>query len=927
MAQSVLVHPSAFATFLLCRDTLHMAGPTLDIILTHERTDFDALASLLGASLLFPEAIPVLPRQMNRNVRDFLALYKNHFRFVAPDDAPRGKVRRAILVDTRAANSPKGTQADTEYIVIDHHTALAEQKLMSEARKLLPQAHELWCGATGANTTLLVEKLIEHTIDVTPVEATLLALGIYEDTGNLTYASTTSRDAAALAWLLEPARGVNLSEVNEFLHHPVTAEQRQLLQVLMDACEFLEIEGHSIIITMAHAPAFNDELSTLAARLRDFHEPDALFLLVDLGDMVQVVARSTTDAIDVGRIAQALGGGGHNRAAAAHMRDVRLESVRTQIEHLIRTHARVALTVGQIMSGGRPHMLEPDMSIAAADELMRRFGHEGFPVVATDADGSEELVGVLTRREVDKALGHGMGDQSVRRFMRAGHYTVRPDDSITLLRRQMIESNWGQIPVVDGDGAIIGIVTRTDLIKLWDESALPGRRADELAARLRRALTPVQIHLLALIGREVDAMNYDVYVVGGFVRDLMLDVVSQRALNLDVDIVIEGDAIAFARRMQAKYGGRIVEHKRFGTAKWLLSRHEPPVRTDVLLAGLENADPDDLPPHLDFVTARTEFYTAPTALPTVQQSSIKLDLHRRDFTINTLALCLNPDRWGDLLDAWGGLADLRAGVVRVLHSLSFVDDPTRILRAVRYEQRFDFAIEPRTLELLDDALELLDRVTPARIRHELERILQEEAPEKAMLRLDDLAILRQIHPSLTMTPAMARQFADLRARVAAASADPLLTAEPVERLYLAIVSYSLSGEESKALQARLGLRQETQRVLNGASILHRYLPRLADPAARPSQIVQILDEVEPVCLALFPVLCNNAVALAHVHRYRSEWQGIQPELNGNDLRRMGIPRGVIYRNILASLRMGRIDGTLNSRAEEIALVEQMSTIK
>lgn len=903
-----------------------MSSAQLDIILTHERTDFDALASLLGASLLFPEAIPVLPRQMNRNVRDFLALYKNHFRFMAPDDLPRGKVRRAILVDTRAANSPKGTQPDTEYIVIDHHTALAENNLMSEARKVLPQAHDLWCGATGANTTLLVEKLIEHAIDVTPVEATLLALGIYEDTGNLTYASTTSRDAAALAWLLEPARGVNLGEVNEFLHHPITDEQRRLLQVLMDACEFLDIEGHSIVIAMARAPDFSDELSTLAARLRDFHEPDALFLVVDLGDMVQVVARSTTDAIDVGKVAQALGGGGHNRAAAAHIRDTRLETVRMRIEQLVRTYARVALTVGQIMSVGRPHVLHPDMCIAEADELMRRFGHEGFPVVAIDAHGKETLVGVITRREVDKAMGHGMADQPVRRFMRAGQHTVRPTDSITVLRRRMIESNWGQIPVVDDSGAIVGIVTRTDLIKLWDEATLPGRRAGELAARLRRALSPVQLHLLALIGREVDAMHYDVYVVGGFVRDLMLDIVSQRALTLDVDIVIEGDAIAFARRMQAKYGGRIVEHKRFGTAKWLLDRPDAPVRTDILLAGLEDATAAGLPPHLDFVTARTEFYSAPTVLPTVQQSSIKLDLHRRDFTINTLALCLNPDRWGELLDAWGGVADLRAGLVRVLHSLSFVDDPTRILRAVRYEQRFDFTIEPRTLELLGDALELLDRVTPARIRHELERILQEATPEKALLRLDALGVLQQIHPSLHMTPAMVQQFADLRARRTANDADPHLVAAPIERLYLAIIVFPLGAEATRAVQARLGLRAETQHLLHDMLILHRYLDRLADPAAHPSQIVQILDQVTPVGLALLPVLCHDAVVLGHVQRYREEWRHVQPALTGDDLRRMGIPRGVIYRNILHALRMGRLDGEIHSRAEEEAMARAMAAL-
>ncbi|HHW88652.1 MAG TPA: CBS domain-containing protein [Chloroflexi bacterium] len=903
-----------------------MSSAQLDIILTHERTDFDALASLLGASLLFPEAIPVLPRQMNRNVRDFLALYKNHFRFVAPDDLPRGKVRRAILVDTRAANSPKGTQPDTEYIVIDHHIALAENNLMSEARKVLPQAHDLWCGATGANTTLLVEKLIEHAIDVTPVEATLLALGIYEDTGNLTYASTTSRDAAALAWLLEPARGVNLGEVNEFLHHPVTDEQRRLLQVLMDACEFLDIEGHSIVIAMARAPDFGDELSTLAARLRDFHEPDALFLVVDLGDMVQVVARSTTDAIDVGKVAQALGGGGHNRAAAAHIRDTRLETVRMRIEQLVRTHARVALTVGQIMSVGRPHVLHPDMRIAEADELMRRFGHEGFPVVAIDAHGKEALVGVLTRREVDKAMGHGMADLPVRRFMRAGQHTVRPTDSIAVLRRRMIESNWGQIPVVDDNGAIVGIVTRTDLIKLWDEANLPGRRAGELAARLRRALSPVQLHLLALIGREVDAMHYDVYVVGGFVRDLMLDIVSQRALTLDVDIVIEGDAIAFARRMQTKYGGRIVEHKRFGTAKWLLDRPDAPVRTDILLAGLEDATAAGLPPHLDFVTARTEFYSAPTVLPTVQQSSIKLDLHRRDFTINTLALCLNPDRWGELLDAWGGVADLRAGLVRVLHSLSFVDDPTRILRAVRYEQRFDFTIEPRTLELLGDALELLDRVTPARIRHELERILQEATPEKALLRLDALGVLQQIHPSLHMTPAMVQQFAELRARRAANDADPHLVAAPIERLYLAIIAFPLGAEATRAVQARLGLRAETQHLLHDMSILRSYLDNLADPVARPSQIVQILDQVTPVSLALLPVLCHDAVVLDHVRRYREEWRHVQPALTGDDLRRMGIPRGVIYRNILRALRMGRLDGEIHSRAEEDAMARAMAAL-
>ncbi len=922
-----LFSPTCFARLPLCRHTLAMGSQDLDIILTHERTDFDALASMLGASLLFQDALPILPRQMNRNVRDFLALYKNHFAFMAADELPRGKVRRAILVDTRSANSPKGTQPDTEYIVIDHHTALAEKNLVSAARKLLPQAHELWCGATGANTTLLVERLIEYGIPVTRVQATLLALGIYEDTGNLTYASTTSRDAAALAWLLDTERGVNMSEVNEFLHHPVNDEQRQLLEVLQDNCETLEIEGHSIILSIAQAPGFSDELSTLAARLRDFYEPDALFLVVDLGDMIQVVARSTTDAIDVGKIAEALGGGGHSRAAAAHLRGAQLQAVRTQIERLARLYARAALTVADLMSAGRPQMLDPDMTILQADELMRRYGHEGFPVVTKDEDGRERLLGVFTRREADRAIDHGLGDQAVRRYMRSGQVSVRPEDSINTLRRRMIDSNWGQIPVVNVSGEIVGIVTRTDLIKLWDESAQPDLRADELSQRLRQALHPLQYHLLELIGVEVEQIGYDAYVVGGFVRDLMLDVISQRALTLDVDIVIEGDAIAFARHMQRKFGGRIVEHKRFGTAKWLLTHHgpfSPPTR----LTGLqEMGSIEELPPHLDFVTARTEFYTEPTVLPTVQQSSIKLDLHRRDFTINTLALCLNPRRWGKLLDFWGGLPDLRAGLVRVLHSLSFVDDPTRILRAVRYEQRFDFTIESRTEELLVDALELLDRVTPARIRHELERILQEDRPEKAMLRLGELRILEQLHPDLYMTDAMASQFASLRMRRVEPGADPLLVEAPIERLYIAIIGFPLSAAAHRAIQERVGLRNETQRLMHSMGILHRYRPTLADPNARPSQIVQILDQVLPVSLALMPILCQEQSVLDHIARYRQQWQHVRSELRGDDLRRMGIARGAIYRAILDELRMGRLDGTLHSREEEIALAESLATVQ
>ena len=384
------------------------------------------------------------------------------------------------------------------------------------------------------------------------------------------------------------------------------------------------------------------------------------------------------------------------------------------------------------------------MTVDAAAELMRRYGHEGFPVVRKRADGSEEILGVLTRREADRALNHQPGRPARSAALCApGTSHIDPDASVTELRRLMIDSNWGQIPVVDAQGRIIGIVTRTDLIKLWDArrtAAKPGRSDCREAPvhRSRRCNMPC----CNWSARRWTRWAITVYVVGGFVRDLLLNGHRLDVAALDMDIVIEGNAMALARRhagtlRRARRAAPPLQHGQ------MAARRPRPARRRRAAAGRSRSgrrEPSDLPAHLDFVTARTEFYTAPTVLPTVEDSSIKLDLHRRDFTINTLALCLDPDRWGELLDFYGGLNDLRQGVIRVLHSLSFVDDPTRILRAVRYEQRFGFTIEARTLELLLDAVELLDRVTPARIRHELERILQEERPEDALARLAELGV-------------------------------------------------------------------------------------------------------------------------------------------------------------------------------------------
>ena len=259
----------------------------------------------------------------------------------------------------------------------------------------------------------------------------------------------------------------------------------------------------------------------------------------------------------------------------------------------------------------------------------------------------------------------------------------------------------------------------------------------------------------------------------------------------------------------------------------------------------------------------------------------------------------------------------------VLPRPSFVDS-TRILRAVRYEQRFDFRIDLRTLELIDDALDMLDRVTPARIRHEFERIFQEDRPERILLRLDQLGVLTRIHPSLAAGDWLLAIYPRLRAALVDPTIDPILLAEPVARLYWGALVYPLPTTSDDALRDRLGLRKETQSTVHDLHWLRDHADVLSDAVTRPSQIVSVLDKVDAVGLALFALLCDDDQTRLVVQRYQTDWQHVHAELNGDDLTMLGIARGPIYRRILARLRAARLDGLVQSRAEEEALVRQVT---
>jgi tRNA nucleotidyltransferase (CCA-adding enzyme) len=348
----------------------------------------------------------------------------------------------------------------------------------------------------------------------------------------------------------------------------------------------------------------------------------------------------------------------------------------------------------------------------------------------------------------------------------------------------------------------------------------------------------------------------------------------------------------------------VTSHARFGTAKLILDENDFPI------------------PYLDFVTARTEFYEHPTALPQVERSSIKQDLHRRDFTINTLAICLDPDRYGELLDFYEGEQDLKRGLIRVLHSLSFVEDPTRMLRAARLEQRLGFRLEERTEELIGNALDLLSRTTGERIRHELYLILEEEAPEEALCRLHELGVLAQIHPHLKCDDWLKERFARLRESIEDENWKAAISDQPVHILYLALLTYRLSTSDLESLVERLkicseeaGLLRQVNKLLFSSSELIK--------KRRPSAIYRLLKPYSGPAIFVLWVATNSEPVQERLELHHRTLRFVEPEIDGRYLKALGLKPSPLFGQILSDLRDARLDGEVSSLEEEESLVKEL----
>ena len=403
-------------------------------------------------------------------------------------------------------------------------------------------------------------------------------------------------------------------------------------------------------------------------------------------------------------------------------------------------------------------------------------------------------------------------------------------------------------------------------------------------------LTARQAAAMDSLRRLADAAGVAAYLVGGPVRDGLLGTPAS-----DLDITITGDAPAIAQQLADAVSGRLTIHHRFGTATvaW-----------------------DDLT--VDLVTARRETYSAPAALPVVQPGDLSADLARRDFTINAMAMPIDDDlAAAKIVDPHGGQADLRAGIIRTLHRQSFRDDPTRILRAIRYEQRFGFRIADATGGDLQSAVDagVIALLSGDRVRHELARILDETHPLPALRRAAELGILQSIHPALSA--------AHLTGLAADGMADWTASATPLA--WLSALAWPLTPAQSSALSARLNAPSDWTRAMADAANLSATVDALGADGLTPSQVCALLDGCAPAALAAGAVLAPP-LAAARIRQYRSEWWTVAPRLRGSDLLALGIPAGPAVGAILRALRQARLDGCAPTRQDEERLARQSAGI-
>lgn len=848
----------------------------VQIIASHTNTDFDALASMLAAKKLHPNAQIVISNRQHQAVKRFLNIYRDTFNYLLDHEIDWTKVKEMILVDVsqleRVSPHTKDLSKDVKITIYDHHES--DGDFSKEENKKIEKV--------GATVTLLVEEMIKQDIEINSFEATIFGLGIYTDTGFFTYKHTTARDLRAAGYLMEC--GLNLELIDRFSDQRLQTEEQAVLDKLFAETIIIEKSGLQIALASAQFEEVHSGLALVTEKLLDIKATDAAIIVVEMKNQVIIVGRASSERITLVPLLKKFSGGGHKHAGSATIKNEKLSNILPRVKEKLSLMVKPAIRAKEIMNTP-VKTIKPNTSIEEAGALMYRYEHSGYPVVEEG-----ELLGMITRRDLDKAIHHGLGHAPVKAYMSTEVITSNPLASLEEIQNLVIEHNIGRLPIIDS-GEIIGIISRTDIIRAMHESALledfgeiPNNNyKNNIREQMKQQVSDDIFKLLQSIGKLADESKVQAYLIGGIVRDILLEFP-----NDDIDIVVEGDGIAFAKQLQKKFGGHLVSHDNFGTATW--------TRADQM--------------EIDIASSRLEFYERPASLPDVELSTLEEDLYRRDFTINAMAVCLNASNFGQLVDPFAGRVDIFSRRVRVLHNLSFVEDPTRIFRAIRFELRFDFKMDDQTEMLVHHSINQVLDLSRDRIIAEMKRLFEEHYPTSVLRRLYELRFWQQFgvkQETIQATNAHAKRLHHLYKKEKGKEAGwfpYFIIPFFYKGDYKTAESFALTKDKKKYVKEIFRLMDSLSFVEEDLRVLHKELHHFSN---------------EALC---FLIASKKTKESRHVMNYLQKRKDLPSYIKGRDLQELGLKPGPYFSDLLLDLEAEILTGKVSNKAEAIAWVKE-----
>lgn len=825
----------------------------MKLIVSHLQPDFDALAALALAQQLHPDGVIALDPSVPDRVAPVLAHYRDRLRLAEYEEIDLDTIEELIVVDTSDRARIGRFEAVLErcrVTLYDHHPG-SSRPIAATAGVIEP---------VGSTVTLLVRILRARGQRLSAELASLALLGLHEDTGDFRYAATGHSDHEAAAYL--HSCGATPKSVRTWLGDRSSEAQRAFGERVNSETRLHSVAGHTVAVAAFEQGDYLAEVAMWSDELLDRNRAEAALLCVGMEGRTLVFARSG-GAFDVAAaLRAALAGGGHPGAAFARS-DLAPQAALERVLSILAQYGTAPPRAAELMSA--PVTSVPaDATVAEALGLLLRHGHNGLPVL----DG-DRIVGMVSRRDLDRARRHGADERPVGQIMRTPVFTAAPDTPLPELEALVAERGVGRIPIVAED-RLVGIVTRSDLLAARHPPAPQRSEAVRVLDRFPAGMHAVLSRVRAVVGE----LGGIAYLVGGTVRDGLLGT----GLN-DLDLAVEGVAAeAVAERLQVELGGSLDRYGIFGTCSLSLP------------SGLI----------LDLAETRQEFYPVPGTLPEVTPSMLLQDLGRRDFTVNAMALRIEPQP-AELIDPFDGRADLERNVLRVLHGLSFHEDPTRLLRGIRLAARLGFDFETATRAQAEQMVRDggFERVSRARLRHELELGFAEPRVAPLFDRLAEFGAASAAFALSAPDDEVLRGLDELRA-----------AGRPVgERSYLLALLVGNPPEAAARFLARYGWPKRLLGV------------RAALCAAAEAAILEdeTLEAIGPAGRALLEVMAPR-----HAGVVRSfDTPPYRRKVRGRDVIDLGLSPGPDVGAVLRAVSRARAEGRVETFEQELDLARQL----